>query len=83
MRELHAARSALVEGRAAGQNRQKSLVLALLKRQAARLLAQVEHQLAAINAGSTRFVKLIPFCKPASTAWSVSRASAASRHSPC
>ena len=54
MRELHAARSALVKDRTAAQNRQNNLVLALLKRQAAKRLAQIEDQLAALDAELAR-----------------------------
>jgi transposase len=60
MRELHAARNALVRDQTATQNRQKNLVLALLKRQAARRLAQIEDQLAAIDAELARLVKTDP-----------------------
>lgn len=60
MRELHTARCALVKDRTAAQNRQKKLVLALLKRQAARRLAQIEDQLAAIDAELARLVKTDP-----------------------
>ena len=60
MRELHVARNALVRDRTAAQNRQKNLVLALLKRQAARRLVQIDAQLAAIDAELTRLVKADP-----------------------
>jgi len=60
MHELHAARNVLVRDRIAAQNRQKNLVLALLERQAARRLAQIEDQLAAIDAQRARLVETDP-----------------------
>lgn len=50
LKELHVAREALVKDRTAAKNRAKTLTLALLKRQNAQRLKQIEHQLAAIEA---------------------------------
>ena len=57
MKELHAARRALVKDRAAAQNRQKNLAIAPLKRRAARRLEQIGKELAAIAAELDRLVK--------------------------
>jgi transposase len=50
LRELHVARLALVKDRTAAKNRSKTLSLALLKRQAAQRLREIERQIAAIDA---------------------------------
>lgn len=60
MKELHVARGALIKDRVAAQNRQKNLTLALLKRQAARRLEQIDKQLAVIDAELARLVKAEP-----------------------
>lgn len=49
LRELHVARTALVKDRTAAKNREKSLTIALLKRQATQRLAQIERQIDAIE----------------------------------
>lgn len=50
MKELHGARQALVKDRTAALNRQKTVRSALLKRQIAQRLRQIETQIAAIDA---------------------------------
>jgi transposase len=60
MKELRAARGALVKDRVAAQNRQKNLVIALLKRQAAQRLKQIDAQIEAIDAELARLVKAEP-----------------------
>ena len=50
MKELHVARRALVKDRTAAMNRDHTHRSALLKRQAAQRLAQIEQQIAAIDA---------------------------------
>lgn len=50
MKELHVARRALVKDRTAAMNRNHTRRSALLKRQAAQRLAQIERQIAAIDA---------------------------------
>lgn len=50
LKELHVARAALVRERTATINRAKALTLALLKRQNAQRLAQIERQIKAIEA---------------------------------
>ena len=50
LKELHIAREALVKDRTAAKNRAKALTLALLKRQNAERLKQIERQIAAIEA---------------------------------
>lgn len=54
LRELHAARHALVKDRTAAHNRQKNLTLDLLKRQAARRLKHIDAQLEAVNRETRR-----------------------------
>jgi transposase len=49
MKELHAARTALVKDRTAALNRQKNLSISLLERQANERLRQIESQIAAID----------------------------------
>jgi len=49
LRELRNAREALVKDRTAALNRQKTLTVALLKRQTAQRLKQIEAQLVAIE----------------------------------
>ena len=49
LRELQVARTALVKDRTAAKNREKTLTIALLKRQATQRLAQIERQLKAIE----------------------------------
>jgi transposase len=49
MKELHAARTALVKDRTAAQNRRKNLSITLLERQAEQRLRQIESQIAAID----------------------------------
>lgn len=50
MRELHIARLALIKDRTAGKNRQHACRSPLLKRHAAQRLAQIDRQIAAIDA---------------------------------
>jgi len=49
LRELHIARQALIKDRTAAKNREKSLTIALLKRQNAQRLKDIERQLAALD----------------------------------
>jgi transposase len=49
MKELHAARSALVKDRTAAQNRRKNLTISLLERQTDQRLKQIESQITAID----------------------------------
>lgn len=49
LRELHVARTALVKDRTAAKNREKTLTIALLKRQATQRLDQIERQIDAIE----------------------------------
>jgi len=49
LKDLHTAREALVKNRAAAKNRAKTLTLAILKRQSAEQLRQIERQMAAIE----------------------------------
>jgi len=50
LRQLHLAREALIKDRTAAKNRSKALGLAMLKRQNAERLKQIERQMAAIEA---------------------------------
>lgn len=47
---MHGARDALIKDRTAAKNRAKALTLALLKKQNAQRLEQIERQLAALEA---------------------------------
>ena len=57
MKELRGARAALVKDRVAAQNREKTLVSTLLKRQNAQRLRQIDAQIEAIDAELGRLVK--------------------------
>jgi transposase len=57
LKDLHLAREALVRDRTAAKNRGKVLTLALLKRQNAQRLDQIERQLSAIEAAMRELVK--------------------------
>jgi transposase len=57
LKDLHLAREALVRDRTAARNRGKVLTLALLKRQNAQRLDQIERQLAVIEAAMRELVK--------------------------
>ena len=50
LKQLHIAREALIKDRTAAKNRSKSITMALLKRQNAERLKQIERQIAAIDA---------------------------------
>jgi transposase len=63
MKELHAARTALVKDRTAALNRQKNLSITLLERQANERLRQIESQIAAIDAELTRLAGSDPDLK--------------------
>jgi transposase len=57
LKELHIAREALVKDRTAAKNRAKIRTLALLKRQNAQRLDQIERQIAAIDAAILAFIE--------------------------
>jgi len=57
LKDLHLAREALVRDRTAAKNRGKVLTLALLKRQNAQRLDQIERQIAAVEAAMRDIVK--------------------------
>lgn len=57
MKELRGAREALIKDRVAAQNRAKTLANALLKKQNAQRLKQIDAQIAAIDAELARLVK--------------------------
>ena len=56
-RELHVARTALVKDRTAAKNREQTLTIALLKRQATQRLAQIERQINAIERAITERIE--------------------------
>ena len=56
LKELHAARHALVKNRTAARNRAKILSITLLKRQNAACLAQIDRQLVAIDKAITAII---------------------------
>jgi transposase len=56
LKDLHLAREALVKDRTAAKNRGKVLILALLKRQNAQRLDQIERQIAAVEAAMREIV---------------------------
>ncbi len=60
LKELYAAREALVKDRTAARNRQKQLTLRLLKRHNAQRLFQIEHQIEAVEAAITAKLKADP-----------------------
>ena len=60
LKELYVAREALVKDRTAAKNRQKQIALPLLKRQNAQRLAQIEHQIGAIEAAIQAKLKADP-----------------------
>jgi transposase len=57
LKDLRSARNALVKDRVAAQNREKTLVLALLKKQNTQRLKQIDAQIEAIDAELARLVK--------------------------
>lgn len=57
LKELQVARTALVKARTAAKNRQKTLSLSLLKRQAKQRLKQIETQLKQIDAAMLELIK--------------------------
>lgn len=63
MKELHIARQALIKDRVAAQNRAHTRRSALLKRQAADRLRQIERQIAAIDAALRAHLKSDPALK--------------------
>ena len=63
MKELHIARQALIKDRVAAQNRAHTRRSALLKRQAADRLRQIERQIAAIDATLRAYLKSDPALK--------------------
>ena len=60
LKDLHAAREALVKDKTAAKNRAKNLMLALLKRQNAARLKQIERQLEAIEKTILALIKADP-----------------------
>jgi hypothetical protein len=75
LKDLHMAREALVKSRTAAKNRAKTLILAILKRQNAAQLRQIERQITAIEAEIMALIRPIPTWQSASTSSSRSRAS--------
>lgn len=64
LKDLHMAREALVKSRTATKNREKNLTLAILKRQNAEQLRQIERQMAAIEKEILAFIKADPDLAP-------------------
>jgi transposase len=60
LKDLHMAREALVKSRTAAKNRAKTLTLAILKRQNAAQLRQIERQITAIEAEIMALIKTDP-----------------------
>jgi transposase len=60
LKDLHMAREALVKNRTAAKNRAKTLTLAILRRQNAAQLRQIERQIVAIEAGIMALIKADP-----------------------
>lgn len=60
LKDLHMAREALVKNRTAARNRAKTLTLAILKRQSAAQLRQIERQITAIEAEIMALVRADP-----------------------